>query len=128
MTTLSVPAFLRDGDTVPECASTDPDLWFPENGGIRGVVREICGACPYRLPCRDWARARDERGVWGGETETGRRSARLVAGLVRAPAQRETKPCGTYAAYRRHLRKGEQPCRSCQGAERARRAHAPEAA
>lgn len=26
---------------------------------------------------------------------------------------RELKPCGTEAAYRRHLRKGEEPCAKC---------------
>jgi hypothetical protein len=26
------------------------------------------------------------------------------------------KPCGTEAAYRRHLRRGEQPCEACRAA------------
>ena len=33
---------------------------------------------------------------------------------------REVKPCGTTAAYQRHLRSGEEPCRECR--EAARRA------
>lgn len=28
----------------------------------------------------------------------------------------DVKPCGTFAAYRRHLRHGEQPCESCRQA------------
>lgn len=31
---------------------------------------------------------------------------------------RELQPCGTEAAYRRHLRRGEQPCRACVAAQR----------
>ena len=27
-----------------------------------------------------------------------------------------TRPCGTYAAYRRHKRKGEDPCEACAAA------------
>lgn len=30
----------------------------------------------------------------------------------------ELKPCGTYAAYRRHLRADEEPCEACQQAAR----------
>jgi hypothetical protein len=31
------------------------------------------------------------------------------------------KPCGTDAAYKRHLRRGEQPCRECKAAAARRR-------
>lgn len=31
---------------------------------------------------------------------------------------RELKPCGTTAAYRRHLRKGQRPCKACMAAAR----------
>ena len=31
---------------------------------------------------------------------------------------RELKPCGTTAAYRRHLRKGQEPCKRCRQAAR----------
>lgn len=33
---------------------------------------------------------------------------------------RELKPCGTAAAFRRHLRHEEQPCEACYEAERER--------
>jgi len=32
---------------------------------------------------------------------------------------RQLQPCGTPAAYRRHLRHGEQPCDACRDAMRA---------
>lgn len=34
--------------------------------------------------------------------------------------RREPAPCGTPAAYRRHLRRGEKPCRGCTNAEARR--------
>lgn len=34
---------------------------------------------------------------------------------------RALKPCGTYAAYRRHLNRGEQPCDECRRAAREAR-------
>jgi hypothetical protein len=34
--------------------------------------------------------------------------------------ERTLKPCGTPAAYRRHLRHGEKPCDECREAENSR--------
>jgi WhiB family transcriptional regulator, redox-sensing transcriptional regulator len=43
----------------------------------------VCGVCPVRKPCRDWARAHREYGFWGGESE----EVRAAAGFrVRFPA------------------------------------------
>ncbi|UJQ87140.1 hypothetical protein SEA_BAILEYBLU_1 [Arthrobacter phage BaileyBlu] len=33
-------------------------------------------------------------------------------------ASPKLRPCGTYAAYRRHLRRGEEPCEPCKQAAR----------
>jgi hypothetical protein len=33
-------------------------------------------------------------------------------------SRRKLKPCGTRAAYRRHLRRGEDACEACKTAER----------
>lgn len=32
----------------------------------------------------------------------------------------DKQPCGTAAAYRRHLRRGEKPCEACKAADRLR--------
>jgi hypothetical protein len=32
------------------------------------------------------------------------------------PGRRPVQPCGTVAAYRRHRRRGEQPCEACEAA------------
>ena len=38
---------------------------------------------------------------------------------------RKLRPCGTHAAYARHLRNNEKPCDACTEANRARRDDAP---
>jgi hypothetical protein len=38
---------------------------------------------------------------------------------------RPLKPCGTYAAYARHLRNNEKPCDPCTAANRQRQSDAP---
>jgi hypothetical protein len=35
------------------------------------------------------------------------------------PGKLPTKPCGTLAAYRRHLWRGEEPCQPCKDANAA---------
>ena len=37
-----------------------------------------------------------------------------------APGRRPTQPCGTHAAYRRHLANGEDACAACKRANAAR--------
>lgn len=53
------------------CITTNPDLFFPRGKAHTGyaVARDICNACPVRLPCLDYALAHHERfGMWGGAT------------------------------------------------------------
>lgn len=47
-------------------------------------------------------------------------------GLVTAHRAKGLQPCGSWAAYKRHLRHGEQPCEACAEASRRRdRARSP---
>lgn len=95
------------------CRGHDPDLWFPGPGQSRRreeAIR-ICSGCPVRVECADWAaRHRPPFGVWAGvpeserDTTTARPSRWSEANL---------RPCGTVAAYQRHLRRGETPCEAC---------------
>lgn len=52
------------------CATTDPEIFFPEKGDIGNRVNEakqICAECPVRQQCLDYAIAnREEHGIWGG--------------------------------------------------------------
>ena len=64
---------------IPVCATTDPEIFFPEKGAkgqslyIVNAARRICGACPYKKPCLEWAVVHDEMGIWGGTTQKERR-------------------------------------------------------
>ena len=51
------------------CKDQDPLLWFPRPGGSMDRAKAVCGACPARVECLDWAVETNERaGVWGGAT------------------------------------------------------------
>jgi WhiB family redox-sensing transcriptional regulator len=71
------PVFKDHG--TPACATTDPDIFFPERGGegnsayVIGAARRMCAGCPYKDPCFEWAVAHDEMGIWGGATQKERR-------------------------------------------------------
>lgn len=68
-----------DAPTQPACRDhpdLDPDAWFPGPGLLGGdalAAVAVCGTCPLRAPCRDWAREQMPAGIWGGEPEADRR-------------------------------------------------------
>lgn len=59
-----------------ECATSDPEVWFPSDElGIgpheikrqSRLARSLCGGCLVRQQCLNYAVANDERfGIWGG--------------------------------------------------------------
>ncbi len=62
------------------CAQSDPDLWFPDQGGQVRTPKQVCARCPVRADCLDYALANDERhGVWGGLSERERRPLHAAA-------------------------------------------------
>jgi hypothetical protein len=92
-----------------------PDVEFfpPPNAGISAEVRRVCGSCPVRRDCLNFALKYGEwHGIWGGLTEKERRE--LAKKIVHNRA-----PCGTPAAFQRHIRKGEEPCTPCREAKNA---------
>lgn len=50
------------------CATTDPDLFFPEiPGTLNRQARDVCAHCDVREQCLAYALENDERyGIWGG--------------------------------------------------------------
>lgn len=59
------------------CAQTDPEAFFPEQGGSSREARRVCLTCTARTDCLEWALATGERfGIWGGMTERERRELR----------------------------------------------------
>ena len=93
--------------------------WFPERGTHNySRARKVCAECPVKQQCLDYAITNlIKHGMWGGTTENERRKIR--AGLQVTPRRaegRKLQPCGTYAAYRRHLAYGQDPCALCRQA------------
>ncbi len=60
------------------CLGADPELFFPigETGpAVRQIAeaKQICGRCPVRQECLQWALDTDQNaGVWGGLSESER--------------------------------------------------------
>ncbi|AJP04851.1 transcriptional regulator [Streptomyces cyaneogriseus subsp. noncyanogenus] len=62
------------------CAQTGGDFFFPEPGSSVREAKRICGLCPIRSACLEYALSNDERfGVWGGLSEKERLQLRRTA-------------------------------------------------
>lgn len=71
------PNFISQG--LANCATTDPDAFFPERGANASqnrVAKRICMTCQYIEPCLAWAMENRETGIWGATTEADRRKLR----------------------------------------------------
>jgi WhiB family redox-sensing transcriptional regulator len=56
------------------CRGLDPELFYPEPYTDPKEAKEVCRACPVQVVCLEWALShREKHGVWGGESEAGRR-------------------------------------------------------
>jgi WhiB family transcriptional regulator, redox-sensing transcriptional regulator len=79
MTTIPGHADWREAGA---CARLDPDLFFPisSTGPALGQIakaKAICGECPVRRPCLEFALAHDlVHGIWGGTTPQDRQAWR----------------------------------------------------
>ena len=64
------------------CRRADPGLFFPSGTDAAALAqadraKQVCGGCPVRAACLDWALASGlETGVWGGTTVGERRALR----------------------------------------------------
>lgn len=125
----------REWELRAACRRQDPDLWFSERTASRAT--QIClNECPVRAECLEATLAREaltpdtlRAGIMAGLT--GSQRAALAAERREAPAQSKPKPkpkpaaarvgrpqspCGTRAAYQRHLRNGEPVDEACRNA------------
>ena len=56
------------------CRGVDPDVFYPATDEEAEEPKAICGICPVREACLEYALVNRERdGVWGGATERERR-------------------------------------------------------
>lgn len=58
------------------CRAADPELFFPERGGRTAAAKAICRRCPVAAACLETALTAGEYGIWGGTSETERRTRR----------------------------------------------------
>lgn len=51
------------------CLGSNPDLFFPKRGENGNRAKSVCGTCPVKVECGDYAdRTETEYGVWGQRT------------------------------------------------------------
>ena len=56
------------------CLNYDPNLWHSTNRADIEQAKSLCGGCPVRQQCLDWALdTKQPDGVWGGLDERERR-------------------------------------------------------
>ena len=56
------------------CKGIDREVFYPVSDEDSDEAKSICGECPVRLQCLEYAIvARERDGVWGGATEKERR-------------------------------------------------------
>lgn len=87
------------------CAGLDPELFFPLGGPDAGAAaqtaraKSVCGGCPVRQDCLDWAMATgQDDGVGGGLDEHERRELRRAT--ARPRRRRDLIPTRAPAASR----------------------------
>lgn len=67
------------------CATTDPDMFFPEKGGSVREPLAVCNACNVKAQCLQWALDNDERtGILGGTVPSQRRAMKRRLGRTAA--------------------------------------------
>lgn len=56
------------------CRGVDATIFYPVSEEDAAEAKDVCGGCPVRQACLEYALANRERdGVWGGATERERR-------------------------------------------------------
>lgn len=122
-----------DWATRAACSVDTADAFYPD-GGQRQVAaaneaaRDLCGSCPVATECRQWAvDNREQWGTWGGQTAEEREAADPRPRRRHTGGGRQLAPCGTPAAYERHVARGEDIDQACWN-NRSRRKQKQEAA
>lgn len=75
------------------CRNASSDLFFPQydSPSSTELAIKICDGCTFRAECLDWALDHNETGVWGGTSETTRRS------LKRSRSRSRCVTCQSYS-------------------------------
>jgi len=111
------------GDWVEQaaCKGLDPELWFPTRGDNTsyGEATKVCGECPVRAECLDYAVTnRIRTGIWGGLGQRGRRAL-----IQNTPRRRPLPAHGVARRYQAGCH-----CSECREAHRVQSAQYRDAA
>lgn len=99
----------------------DPDWWFPSApvnpersrefwGSDAGRALRVCSRCVVQDDCLQYALRTSERdGIWGGMLP----QKRAKIAPPKPDNHDDFATHGTEAGYKRHRRRGEDPCSSC---------------
>jgi hypothetical protein len=125
------------------CRGMDPAIFAPwpasvsislQNPSLAVPAKKVCGRCDHRTECIADGEG-DSYSVRGGLTPAERRTngpkVCPTCGMTFTSAQARgsherihaVQPCGTDAAYQRHIRNKEAPCAECREAHRVARAN-----
>lgn len=95
------------------CVGENPELWFSYSDAELYVARTICGGCPVKAECQEFAaevdRQHGKHGIWAGLDETQRTRMKR-----RSPVE-----CGSVAGFKRHRRMKTVACQPCLDAKAA---------
>lgn len=105
-------------DVEPPCVGRW-ELFDSTDQADHAKAAALCNECPIRKTCeqialnqRDTATGKlGVEGTWAGSLYGEERN------VVRRAKRAADKPCGTRAAFRRHMRAGEEPCEPCRLAD-----------
>jgi WhiB family transcriptional regulator, redox-sensing transcriptional regulator len=65
----------QEWSTQARCRGEDPELFFARALHEARPALKVCGRCPVKEPCLEYALANEvDYGVWGGLTERQRRA------------------------------------------------------
>jgi WhiB family redox-sensing transcriptional regulator len=73
-----------------ECAQV-PDIFYPEDWQVSrnvdvALAKQICGRCPMKLECLEYALPNEDHGIFGGLTAHERRQLRQLSRLGSNPS------------------------------------------
>ena len=59
---------LFDNSDLANCASTDPEIFFPDFETVQAtaMTAPVCAMCPVLENCLNYAIANEKFGIWGG--------------------------------------------------------------
>lgn len=71
----------------PSCEGTDTEMWFARNGDYENkpMLRRICGGCPARSECYEYALEWQVDGWWANTTFMERERLRKERNIIGKP-------------------------------------------